>query len=43
MCKKHSWTPLAEISGTLTALEQRRAEWRTKRDAGEVELTDLMP
>ena len=43
MCKKHGWTPLAESSGTLAALEQRRGEWRAKRDAGEVALTDLMP
>lgn len=43
MCKKHGWTPLAESTGTLAALEQRRGEWRAKRDAGEVALTDLMP
>jgi hypothetical protein len=43
MCKKHGWTPLAESSGTLRALEMRRDEWRAKRDAGEVSLTDLMP
>lgn len=43
MCKKHGWTPLAESSGTLDALEQRRIEWRAKRDSGEVALTDLMP
>lgn len=43
MCKKHGWKPLAESTGTLAALEQRRIEWRAKRDAGEVELTDLMP
>ncbi len=43
MCKQHGWTPLAESAGTLDALEQRRIEWRAKRDAGEVALTDLMP
>jgi hypothetical protein len=43
ICKKHGWTPLAESSGALATLEQRRAEWRFKRDAGEVALTDLMP
>ncbi|TWT52021.1 BREX-6 system adenine-specific DNA-methyltransferase PglX [Allorhodopirellula solitaria] len=43
MCQKHSWTPLAESTGTLDALELRRIEWRAKRDAGEVELIDLMP
>ncbi len=42
MCKKHGWTPLVESTGTLDALEQRRVEWRAKRDAGEVALTDLM-
>ncbi|MEL6897672.1 MAG: SAM-dependent methyltransferase, partial [Planctomycetota bacterium] len=35
MCKKHGWTPECESSGTLDNLEQRRKEWRAKRDAGE--------
>ncbi|TVP98543.1 MAG: BREX-6 system adenine-specific DNA-methyltransferase PglX, partial [Planctomycetaceae bacterium] len=43
MCKQHGWTPDAESTGTLDQLEQRRIEWRAKRDAGQVELTDLMP
>jgi len=43
MCRKHNWTPECESSGTLDALEQRRIEWRAKRDAGEVSLTELMP
>lgn len=43
MCKKHGWTPEVEANGTLAALEQRRVEWRAKRDAGEVSLTELMP
>jgi len=43
MCKKHGWTPEVEANGTLEALEQRRVEWRAKRDAGEVSLTELMP
>lgn len=43
LCQKHSWTPLAVQDGTLTKLEQRRIEWRAKREAGEVELTALMP
>ena len=43
MCKKHGWTPEVEADGTLERLEQRRVEWRAKRDAGEVELTELMP
>lgn len=43
MCKKHGWTPEAEANGTLARLEQRRADWRAMREAGEVELTALMP
>jgi hypothetical protein len=43
ICKRHGWTPEAESSGTLATLEQRRVDWRAKRDAGEVALTDLMP
>jgi len=43
MCMKHGWTPEAQADGTLAGLEARRVEWRTKRDAGEVELTALMP
>ena len=43
MCRKHGWTPECESNGTLERLEQRRIEWRAKRDAGEVSLTDLMP
>ncbi len=43
MCKNHGWTPLAEQHGTLERLEQRRIAWRAKREAGEVELTELMP
>ena len=43
MCRKHGWTPEVEADGTLERLEQRRIEWRRKRDAGEVSLTELMP
>jgi hypothetical protein len=32
-----------EADGTLDRLEARRVDWRAKRDAGEVELTELMP
>ncbi len=39
MCEKHGWTPEVEASGTLDRLEARRAEWRAKREAGEVALT----
>jgi hypothetical protein len=43
MCRRHGWTPEVEADGTLERLEARRAEWRAKRQAGEVELTALMP
>lgn len=43
MCKKHGWTPEVEANGTLATLEARRAEWRAKRETGEIELIDLMP
>jgi hypothetical protein len=43
MCKRHGWTPEVEADGTLERLEQRRIEWRARRDAGEVSLTELMP
>ena len=43
MCKKQGWKPEVEADGTLARLENRRVEWRAKREAGEVELTELMP
>ncbi len=43
MCRKHGWTPKVEADGTLDRLEERRKAWRAKREAGEVELVDLMP
>jgi hypothetical protein len=47
MCKKHGWTADAqrpEDGGSLLErLEQRRAEWRKKRDEGQVSPTELMP
>lgn len=42
-CKRHGWTPSCESDGTLAALEERRQDWRAKRERGEVELTALMP
>ena len=42
MCKKQGWTPAVEGDGTLDRLEERRVEWRARREAGEVELTDPM-
>jgi hypothetical protein len=41
MCKKHGWRPDAE--DVLAELDARRADWRKKRDAGEVTLEALMP
>jgi hypothetical protein len=41
ICKKNGWTPDAER--VLPVLDARRAEWRKKRDAGEVALDALMP
>jgi len=41
MCKKYGWTADAERS--LPVLDARRAQWRKKRDAGEVALDALMP
>jgi len=43
MCERQGWSPLVRSSNTLEALEERRAIWRAKREAGEVDLTDLMP
>jgi hypothetical protein len=43
ICAKHGWTPKVVAEGTLARLEQRRADWRGKRERGEVELTALMP
>ncbi len=43
ICKKHGWTSLAESTGTLESLEERRLEWRVNRDKGKVSQTSLMP
>lgn len=43
LCKKNGWAPEVQTSGTLQRLEERRIEWRAKRAAGEVSLTELMP
>ncbi|AFL73479.1 BREX-6 system adenine-specific DNA-methyltransferase PglX [Thiocystis violascens] len=43
ICRKHGWTPEAETDGTLERLEERRVEWRARRESGEVTLTELMP
>lgn len=41
MCKKHGW--VADAERVLPDLDARRAKWRQKREAGEVELDALMP
>ena len=43
MCTKNGWTPEAQSDGTLARLDLRRANFREKRDRGEVPLTELMP
>jgi len=43
MCRRHGWTPEVEADGTLARLKERRAEWRAKRESGELSLTALMP
>ncbi len=43
LCKKNGWAPEVQTNGTLQRLEERRIEWRAKRAAGDVSLTDLMP
>ena len=43
LCKKNDWAPEVQANGTLQRLEGRRIEWRAKRAAGEVSLTELMP
>ncbi|MBK7192722.1 MAG: hypothetical protein IPH80_09595 [Myxococcales bacterium] len=42
-CRQHGWKAEVESSGVLDALEARRADWRAKREAGEVALDALMP
>jgi hypothetical protein len=41
MCKQQGWK--ADAERVLPVLDARRAEWRQKRDAGEVALDALMP
>lgn len=41
ICERHGWT--ADARSVLDALETRRVDWRQQRDAGQVELTELMP
>jgi hypothetical protein len=41
ICAKNGWTP--DFHQVRDALDARRAEWRHRREAGEVELDALMP
>lgn len=41
MCKKHGWTP--DFDQVRDTLEQRRGDWRKRREAGEVAADALMP
>ena len=43
ICHNHGWIPDVVRDGTLDALEARRADWRARREAGQVGLTELMP
>jgi hypothetical protein len=38
MCRRHGWTPDCESTGTLQALEDRRVDWRAKREERQVAL-----
>lgn len=41
MCRRRGWTPDADR--VLASLDARRAEWRIKRESGDVALDALMP
>ncbi|MBI1948543.1 MAG: BREX-6 system adenine-specific DNA-methyltransferase PglX [Deltaproteobacteria bacterium] len=43
ICKKNGWVPDVESEGVIDALEARRQEWRSRRIAGQVPVTELMP
>ena len=43
ICDRNSWIPEAQSDGTLGRLEERRSEWRSRRELGEVALDALMP
>lgn len=43
MCRRNGWTADVEGQGVLDALDARRADWRSKREKGEVPLDALMP
>jgi len=43
ICARHNWIPEAQSDGTLERLEERRSDWRSRREAGDVALDALMP
>jgi hypothetical protein len=43
MCRKNGWTADVERHGVLQSLNERRADWRKKREVSEVALDALMP
>lgn len=43
VCATNGWTPEVQADGTLERLEERRADWRGRRERGEVDLEALMP
>ena len=43
ICARHNWIPDVQSDGTLARLEERRSDWRSRREAGDVALDALMP
>ena len=41
MCRKRGW--MADAEAVLPVLDARRADWRARREAGQVKLDELMP
>ncbi len=43
ICDRNGWIAEVQADGTLDRLEERRSQWRSKREAGVVALDALMP
>ena len=43
ICAKNNWTPEVKANGTLDNLEEKRKQWREKRESGEVSPEKMMP
>jgi hypothetical protein len=43
ICRRNGWTAEVDRDGVLVELDRRRAEWRGRRERGEVALDALMP